>query len=172
MAFPLKGSTAISVDGVAYRWRIRSRPTYDQQVDAPMTFAVQATGDPHCVLHVTTNRVRPDRAPMAPSLSHLSWLQIASVWHCRMDGILARMAVRSRSLPSFRDDEGKHGFGVAALRERLSCQLNTHICLHRDCSNRSFDCLAPNSGHMMRRELWLINNCLKPPITNAKSFTC
>ncbi|MEM7313680.1 MAG: hypothetical protein AAF497_11075 [Planctomycetota bacterium] len=60
MAFPLKGSSEIAVDGVAYRWRIRSRPTYDQQIDAPMTFAVQAASDPQCVLHVTTDRVRPD----------------------------------------------------------------------------------------------------------------
>ena len=60
MAFPLKGSTEIVVDGVSYRWRVRSRPTYDQQLDSPMTFAVQASVDPRCVLHIKTDRLRPD----------------------------------------------------------------------------------------------------------------
>jgi len=43
MAIPFKGSCCIVVDGTAYRWRIRHKPTRmqaDYGCSSPLTFAV------------------------------------------------------------------------------------------------------------------------------------
>ena len=43
MAIPIKGSRRIVVDGTAYRWRIRRKPTRiqaDYGCGSPLTFAV------------------------------------------------------------------------------------------------------------------------------------
>ena len=62
MAFPRKGSSAITVDGIDYRWRIRNRPTYSQALDEDggLIVAVQTALDPLCVLRVALNCSRPD----------------------------------------------------------------------------------------------------------------
>ncbi|TDQ52979.1 hypothetical protein [Actinorugispora endophytica] len=55
MALVKKGSRLITVDGTAYRWRTRGRPTYDQaRFEAPATFAVELAEAPGSVLVVTT----------------------------------------------------------------------------------------------------------------------
>ncbi|GAA3746928.1 hypothetical protein HDA32_001449 [Spinactinospora alkalitolerans] len=60
MALPQKGSRIITVDGVAYRWRVRSRPTYSQGIgQAPMTFAVELADSPGRTLVVTTPHPHP-----------------------------------------------------------------------------------------------------------------
>lgn len=42
MAIPKKGSRLIVVDGVQYRWRVRGRPTYCQEMDwSPLYLAIE-----------------------------------------------------------------------------------------------------------------------------------
>ena len=63
MSLVRKGSRIISVDGVSYRWRVRHKPTYGQEIFATeMTFAVEALteGEHRCVLLVRLNVARPD----------------------------------------------------------------------------------------------------------------
>ena len=53
MGVTQKGSRSIVVDGVNYRWRVRHKPTYMQEVFAcPMTFAVVADGKLSTTLRV------------------------------------------------------------------------------------------------------------------------
>ncbi|MCG3040982.1 hypothetical protein L7D48_10475 [Streptomyces sp. S1A] len=57
MALRRKGSRRIVVDGTAYRWRLRGRPTYDQGMCwSPCTYAVEGADRPGAVLVVTTDR--------------------------------------------------------------------------------------------------------------------
>ncbi|MFJ7996946.1 hypothetical protein ACIQ7D_07275 [Streptomyces sp. NPDC096310] len=57
MALVRKGSRRIVVDGTAYRWRLRGRPTYSQGlVWSPCTFAVEHADAPGMTLVVTTNQ--------------------------------------------------------------------------------------------------------------------
>ncbi|MEU0832517.1 hypothetical protein [Streptomyces sp. NPDC005969] len=57
MALVRKGSRRIVVDGTAYRWRLRGRPTYFQGMAwSPCTFAVEHADTPGTVLLVTTNQ--------------------------------------------------------------------------------------------------------------------
>ncbi|PWI11440.1 hypothetical protein DIZ27_05185 [Streptomyces sp. NWU339] len=57
MALVRKGSRRIVVDGTAYRWRLRGRPTYFQGMAwSPCTFAVERADAPGAVLVVTTNQ--------------------------------------------------------------------------------------------------------------------
>ncbi|MEU8280290.1 hypothetical protein ACFYOK_20680 [Microbispora bryophytorum] len=61
MTIPRKGSRPITVDGVAYRWRIRHKPTYHQGNGwSPLTFAVQSAEGPGRVLLVSLPFLRPD----------------------------------------------------------------------------------------------------------------
>ncbi|GAA3440762.1 hypothetical protein [Planomonospora venezuelensis] len=60
-AIPKKGSRLITVDGDAYRWRIRRKPTYCQGNGwGPLTFSVEAAGRPGRVLLVALPFARPD----------------------------------------------------------------------------------------------------------------
>ncbi|MFE2217470.1 hypothetical protein ACFW93_36820 [Streptomyces canus] len=60
MALVRKGSRRIVVDGTAYRWRLRGRPTYSQGLAwAPCTFAVEHADMPGMTLLVTTNQPHP-----------------------------------------------------------------------------------------------------------------
>ncbi|WP_171166438.1 hypothetical protein [Streptomyces sp. I05A-00742] len=69
MAMPRKGSRRITVDGIAYRWRVRHRPTYDQAVaGAPLTYAVEQAESPGTTLVVTAEGTRPDGWFGAPSV--------------------------------------------------------------------------------------------------------
>ncbi len=69
MAFRTKGSSPITVDDVAYRWRIRRKTTYTQAVgEYPLTVSIQTERDPKCVLMVYTDRPRAD-----------NWLDRASI---------------------------------------------------------------------------------------------
>lgn len=63
MAIPQKGSRRIVVDGVAYRWTIRRKPTYNQLLGSRMTFAVQLDNEKLAsTLVVNTPYQRPDSA--------------------------------------------------------------------------------------------------------------
>ncbi|WP_078961923.1 hypothetical protein [Streptomyces hygroscopicus] len=60
MALVRKGSRRIVVDGTAYRWRLRRRPTYSQGLAwSPCTFAVEHADVPGTTLVVTTNQPHP-----------------------------------------------------------------------------------------------------------------
>ncbi|WP_214106691.1 hypothetical protein [Acrocarpospora catenulata] len=61
MTFPRKGTRLITVSDVAYRWRIRHKPTYDQAIGVgPLTFAVQLADKPGQVLLASLPCQRPD----------------------------------------------------------------------------------------------------------------
>ena len=60
MALLKRGSRRIVVDGTAYRWRLRGRPTYDQGLCAsPCTYAVERAGGQGAVLVVMTDQPHP-----------------------------------------------------------------------------------------------------------------
>ncbi|MFC4561812.1 hypothetical protein ACFO4E_08075 [Nocardiopsis mangrovi] len=61
MALVKKGARRIVVDGAAYRWRLRSRPTYCQAMAwGRCTYAVEGADAPGAVLVVTTAGPRMD----------------------------------------------------------------------------------------------------------------
>ncbi|WP_027015943.1 hypothetical protein [Comamonas composti] len=61
MSLPRKGRRRIVVDGSAYLWRIRQRPTYTQGLaSAGLSFAVQQESSPACTLLVSLQTPRPD----------------------------------------------------------------------------------------------------------------
>lgn len=60
MALVGKGSRAITVDGRAYRWRVRHRPTYDQDcLGGRLSFAVESAEARGSVLVVRTPHPHP-----------------------------------------------------------------------------------------------------------------
>jgi hypothetical protein len=74
MALVRKGSRRIVVDGTAYRWRLRGRPTYFQGLAwSPCTFAVEHADTPGMTLVVTMNQPHPSNSfgrearPVLPS---------------------------------------------------------------------------------------------------------
>ncbi|MFD9637304.1 hypothetical protein ACFWW0_29825 [Streptomyces violascens] len=74
MALGRKGSRRIVVDGVAYRWRLRRRPTYNQALCwTPCTYAVEHADCSGTTLVVTTgqphsgNWIGRKGAPVLPS---------------------------------------------------------------------------------------------------------
>jgi hypothetical protein len=74
MALGRKGARRIVVDGTAYRWRLRRRPTYFQAMSwTPCTFAVEHADAPGTTLVVTTSQPHPsnwlgrDATPVLPS---------------------------------------------------------------------------------------------------------
>ncbi|MDX3241486.1 hypothetical protein [Streptomyces sp. ME18-1-4] len=74
MALVRKGSRRIVVDGTAYRWRLRGRPTYFQGLAwTPCTFAVEHADTPGMTLLVITNQQHPsnwfghEATPVLPS---------------------------------------------------------------------------------------------------------
>lgn len=74
MALVRKGSRRIVVDGTAYRWRLRGRPTYCQGlVWSPCTYAVEHADTPGTTLVVTTGQPHPsnwigrEAEPVLPS---------------------------------------------------------------------------------------------------------
>lgn len=61
MAITKKGSRRILVEGSAYRWAVRSRPTYAQALgQSPTSFAVELEGIGQTTLVVTLSTNRPD----------------------------------------------------------------------------------------------------------------
>ena len=61
MALAKKGSRSLTVDGVAYRWSVRRKPTYCQEMGwSHLSFAVEAASAGLCILHVITQATRAD----------------------------------------------------------------------------------------------------------------
>ncbi|WP_067129474.1 hypothetical protein [Microtetraspora malaysiensis] len=70
MTLPKKGSRPITVSDVAYRWRVRNKPTYCQGNGwTRMTFAVELAEKPGSVLLVTLPHARPDNWILEQSAS-------------------------------------------------------------------------------------------------------
>ncbi|MFB7740778.1 hypothetical protein ACFXPM_12155 [Streptomyces sp. NPDC059095] len=60
MALVKKGSRRITVDGVAYRWRVRGRATYAQGlVWRPLAYAVERAEVTGAIMVVATNQPHP-----------------------------------------------------------------------------------------------------------------
>ncbi|MBC9711679.1 hypothetical protein H9Y04_03740 [Streptomyces sp. TRM66268-LWL] len=89
MAIGRKGSRRLVVDGTAYRWRLRRRPTYDQALcGTPCTYAVQDEATPGTTLVVTTSQPHANNwfgAPSSPVLpsdvSAAITSALAQGWH-------------------------------------------------------------------------------------------
>ena len=61
MALTSKGSRSLIVDGIAYRWSVRRKPTYCQEMGwSNLSFAVEAASYGLCILHVSTQAARSD----------------------------------------------------------------------------------------------------------------
>lgn len=68
MAFAVKGSRLITVDGTVYRWRLRRRATYNQlRGDTPLTLAVELADSSGCVLTVAVHDVNHPASLFASS---------------------------------------------------------------------------------------------------------
>ncbi|MBL1116179.1 hypothetical protein JK364_27835 [Streptomyces sp. 110] len=88
MALVRKGARRIIVDGTAYRWRLRRRPTYCQGLAwSPCTFAVEHADVPGTTLVVTTDQPHPsnwlgrEAKPVLPSdVSQIIQLALREGW--------------------------------------------------------------------------------------------
>ena len=61
MSLPNKGSRRIVVDDIAYRWRVRHKPTHSQgDYACELQFAVQRESFGRCTLSVILDQPRPD----------------------------------------------------------------------------------------------------------------
>ncbi|WP_078869061.1 hypothetical protein [Streptomyces sp. NRRL B-1347] len=100
MTLGRKGARRIMVDGTAYRWRLRHRPTYSQGVAwSPCTFAVEHADTPGTTLLVATHQPHPsnwighEAKPVLPSdvaqaierALHEGWTPTASGPPFRLD---------------------------------------------------------------------------------------
>ncbi|MFJ9742552.1 hypothetical protein [Streptomyces sp. NPDC101166] len=88
MALVRKGSRRIVVDGTAYRWRLRGRPTYFQGLAwSPCMFAVEHADASGTTLVVTTHQPHPSNwfersaNPVLPSdVAHAIELALREGW--------------------------------------------------------------------------------------------
>jgi hypothetical protein len=61
MTLAAKDSRKITIDGVAFRWKVRGRPTYCQSNGwTPLTFVAEHAERPGALLVVTLPYARPD----------------------------------------------------------------------------------------------------------------
>lgn len=112
MALVRKGSRRIVVDGTAYRWRLRRRPTYSQGLAwSPCTFAVEHADAPGTTLVVTTNQPHPSNwvgreakpvlpADVAEAIRSSCWLRLLALSGKAQDlslGITGSSALRTHS---------------------------------------------------------------------------
>jgi hypothetical protein len=68
MSIPKKGSRQVVVDEVEFRWRVRSRPTYDQALAAsPLILAVEQTERRGSVLIVDLPQPHPSNWMQKPA---------------------------------------------------------------------------------------------------------
>ena len=68
MSIPKKGSRQIVVDDIEFRWRVRSRPTYDQAItSSPLVLAVEQAGSRGSVLVVELPQAHPSNWMHKPS---------------------------------------------------------------------------------------------------------
>jgi hypothetical protein len=67
MTIPRTGSRQLAVDGIAFRWRVRSRPTYGQALaESGLTVAIQVSDGSGRALHLRLPVARVDNWLHAP----------------------------------------------------------------------------------------------------------
>ena len=82
MALARKGSRSLTVDGIAYRWSVRRKPTYCQEMCwSNLSFAVEAASAGLCTLHVITQATRADSVADLSSTADMT-VTPALVAHC------------------------------------------------------------------------------------------
>ncbi|MFC7529624.1 hypothetical protein [Actinoplanes sp. GCM10030250] len=87
MALVKKGSRVITVDGLAYRWRVRRRPTYPQGVAAtPLSFAVERADRRGAVLIATMPGAHPSNWIGAAGVSVVPSIVAAVIRRARAQG--------------------------------------------------------------------------------------
>jgi hypothetical protein len=114
MAFPKAGSRRISVDGVAYCWRIRRKPTRLQADygSGRLHVAVQLASAPGTILVLFTDRPHPGDwatskvTPVLPS-DIAMWVRqaIALGWQPRRRGAQAYFRVKDNAIEKVIADE-------------------------------------------------------------------
>ena len=109
MAFAVKGSRLITVDGTVYRWRLRRRATYNQlRGDTPLTLAVELADSSGCVLTVAVHDVNHPASLFASSSLIVRPALVAAVirialgrgWQPADPGAPFRLHVASGDLPA------------------------------------------------------------------------
>jgi hypothetical protein len=87
MALNRKGSRTMSVNGAVYRWRVRRKPTYCQEMAwGPMSYAVESAENPGCVLVVLTADAHPGNCMGRPVVPVLPSDVAASIREARARG--------------------------------------------------------------------------------------
>ncbi|MEW2357492.1 hypothetical protein [Spirillospora sp. NPDC029432] len=87
MALASKGSRRIVVDGVEFRWKVRSRPTYCQAMGwSPLTFAVQQADAPGARLMVYLPCAHPSNAAGLPAGVVLPRTVVAAITTAKSQG--------------------------------------------------------------------------------------
>ncbi|WP_067832796.1 hypothetical protein [Actinomadura kijaniata] len=72
MAIARKGTRWIDVDGTAYLWKVRHRPTYSQGIgESPLTFVVERVEEPGALLVVSLPCAHPANWVGLPSATVL-----------------------------------------------------------------------------------------------------
>jgi hypothetical protein len=109
MALAIKGSRLITVNGAVYRWRLRRRPSYNQECfDTPLTFAIELAGSRGSVLAVTVRDVGHPGSVLAKSSLIVRPALVAAViqaalgqgWQPAVASVPFRFSVASGELPA------------------------------------------------------------------------
>jgi hypothetical protein len=108
MTLGRKGARRIVVDGTAYRWRLRCRPTYFQGLAwTPCTFAVEHADTAGATLVVTTNQPHPsnwigrEAKPVLPSdVAHIIGPALREGWEPTAPGSPFRLDLSAGFTPS------------------------------------------------------------------------
>lgn len=80
MTITKKGSRRIVVDTRAYRWLIRSRPTYAQALaESTLSFAVDCETGGRSTLLVSTNMARPDNWMGVQAATVTPWVVVHAI---------------------------------------------------------------------------------------------
>ena len=109
MTLAVKGSRLITVNGTVYRWRLRRKPSYNQECfDTPLTFAVELADTSGSVLAVTVPDVSHPGSLIARSSLIVRPALVAAViqtalgqgWQPAAPGAPFRLNVASGGLPA------------------------------------------------------------------------
>jgi hypothetical protein len=105
MSIAQKGSRRIVVDGVTYRWSVRSRPTYGQALaESSMTVAIVNDESSGSTLVATLDVARPD-----------NWMHQRSA---PVTPVIVERAIRTALAEGWRSDENGSAFAVAVVSSR------------------------------------------------------
>jgi hypothetical protein len=87
MTLAAKGSRQITVDGVAFRWKVRGRPTYSQANGwKPLTFVAEHAEEPGALLVVAMPYAHPDNWMGLPAAAVLPGTVASAITQALADG--------------------------------------------------------------------------------------